>query len=97
MSDRNETVADIGIIFLLVCLGFIIGIICGVKDSEEEIKEYQRQAVSNNFAYWTVDDAGKTEFKWNIPSAVTYQFKSNTPYYFHFNSTGVVELKLQKE
>jgi len=115
MND-NVTFLDFGIIFLLVCLGFTIGIICGSKDGEEKIKEYQKQAISNNIARWEIiDDTGKTEFKLNsiIPdstgridfnfcnfcniSNAKVEFKFNNPYYFHLNSTGVVELKLQKE
>lgn len=29
-------------------------------------KEYQIQAISNNFAHWEVDMSGKTTFKWNV-------------------------------
>ena len=28
-------------------------------------KEYQRQAVSNNFAHWEVNVNGEVTFKWN--------------------------------
>ena len=35
------------------------------KARNEIEKEYQRQAVSNNFANWEVNSLGEVTFKWN--------------------------------
>ena len=50
------------ILFVSICI-FIVGVITGFVKTT---KEYQTQAVSNNFAHWEVDMSGKTEFKWNV-------------------------------
>ena len=100
--------------FIFLCLIFTVGVLCGRVDGEKQIKDFQKQAISNNIARWEIiDDTGKTEFKLNsiLPdstgridfkfcnfcNASKVEFKFNNPYYFHLNSTGVVELKLQKE
>jgi len=101
------------LVFIFCCLIFTLGVICGRMDGENQIKDFQKQAISNNIARWEIiDDTGKTEFKLNsiIPdstgridfkfcniSNAKVEFKFNKPYYFHFNSTGVVELRLEKE
>jgi hypothetical protein len=62
MYDREMFVSFVLIIFVSICI-FIIGVITG---SVKTTKEYQQQAISNNFAHWEVNLDGKTTFMWNV-------------------------------
>ena len=44
-----------------------IELISNIKSNTRIIveKEYQMQAVSNNFAHWEVNSSGEVTFKWN--------------------------------
>ena len=44
-----------------------IELISNIESNTRSIveKEYQRQAVSNNFAHWEVNSLGEVTFKWN--------------------------------
>ena len=50
-------------ILILCFLVFILGAALGSKGT---LKEYQKQAISNNFAHWEVNMSGETTFKWNV-------------------------------
>ena len=50
----------------LICVwSFIVFIFAFYYGSDEATKEYQQQAISNNFAHWEVKMDGKTTFMWN--------------------------------
>jgi hypothetical protein len=100
------------LVYIFCCLIFTLGLLCGRIDGKNQIKDFQKQAISNNIARWEIiDDTGKTEFKLNSiitdsTGRIDFKFcnfcnasklKFNTPYYFYLNSTGIVVLKLQKE
>lgn len=62
MSDTNwyNVVMLSGLIGILI---FVLGASLGSKGTS---KEYQIQAISNNFAHWEVNVNGEVTFKWNV-------------------------------
>lgn len=51
------------VIILLSIFACGLGALTGSTVME---KDYQMQAISNNFAHWEVNNYGETEFKWNV-------------------------------
>ena len=56
-------ISEYFIISLFCSFVFILGAAIGSKGT---IKEYQQQAISNNFAHWEVNLSGEVTFKWNV-------------------------------
>jgi hypothetical protein len=73
---NNETIIFIASIILTGVLVFCLTekdikerteLISNIESNTRNIveKEYQMQAVSNNFAHWEVNSSGEVTFKWN--------------------------------
>lgn len=64
MNDKYDFLSS-----SLICVwSFIVFIFAFSYGSDKTSKEYQKQAISNNFAHWEVSIDGKTTFMWNVPT-----------------------------
>jgi hypothetical protein len=55
-------------IYLICVWSLIVFIWASSYGSDKATREYQQQAISNNFAHWEVKMDGKTTFMWNVPT-----------------------------
>ena len=63
--DRFDTaILSFMLAVLILC---IVGIAYGVG-ATNEMNRYRKEAIERNFAYYAVDNSGKTEFRWKAPA-----------------------------
>jgi hypothetical protein len=60
--STTDWVTIVFVAFFIGLFSFVLGASYASKGTG---KDYQRQAVSNNFAHWEVSIDGATTFKWN--------------------------------